>query len=102
MHACIGEGNDSPLQYYCLENPRDKGAWWAVVYGIAQSWTRLKRLSSSSSDRDIVDNLFMMRKLELRKVKEFASFAQSICPAFHFILFIIFNTRYLPVSSLIL
>ena len=47
MHACIGEGNDSPLQYYCLENPRDKGAWWAVVYGIAQSWTRLKRLSSS-------------------------------------------------------
>ena len=39
----------TPLQYSCLENPRDGGAWWAAVYGVAQSWTRLKRLSSSSS-----------------------------------------------------
>ena len=45
----IGGGNDNPLQYYCLENPRDWGAWWAAVYGVAQSWTRLKQLSSSSS-----------------------------------------------------
>ena len=45
----IGEGNGNPLQYSCLENPRDGGAWWAVVYGVAQSWTRLKQLSSSSS-----------------------------------------------------
>ena len=44
-----GEGNGNPLQCSCLENPRDDGAWWAAVYGIAQSWTRLKRLSSSSS-----------------------------------------------------
>ena len=44
-----GEGNSYPLQYSCLENPRDRGAWWAAVYGVAQSWTRLKRLSSSSS-----------------------------------------------------
>ena len=44
-----GEGNGNPLQYSCLENPRDGGAWWAAVYGVAQSWTRLKRLSSSSS-----------------------------------------------------
>ena len=43
------EGNGNPLQYSCLENPRDGGAWWAAVYGVAQSWTRLKRLSSSSS-----------------------------------------------------
>ena len=43
-----GEGNGNPLQYSCLENPRDGGAWWAAVYGVAQSWTRLKRLSSSS------------------------------------------------------
>ena len=49
MHACIGEGNGDPLQYSCLENPRDRGAWWAAVYGVTQSWTRLKRLSSSSS-----------------------------------------------------
>ena len=43
--SCIGEGNGNPLQYSCLENPRDGGAWWAAVYGIAQSWTRLKWLS---------------------------------------------------------
>ena len=47
--SCIGEGNGNPLQCSCLENPRDRGAWWASVYGVAQSWTRLKRLSSSSS-----------------------------------------------------
>ena len=47
--SCIGEGNGNPLQYSCLENPRDGGAWRAAVYGVAQSWTRLKRLSSSSS-----------------------------------------------------
>ena len=46
---CIGEGNGNPLQCSCLENPRDRGAWWAAVYGVAQSQTRLKRLSSSSS-----------------------------------------------------
>ena len=47
--SCIGEGNGNPLQYSCLENPRDGGAWWAAVSGVSQSRTRLKRLSSSSS-----------------------------------------------------
>ena len=47
--SCIGEGNGNPLQCSCLENPRDGGAWWAAVYGAAQSQTRLERLSSSSS-----------------------------------------------------
>ena len=49
--AAIGknEDNGNPLQYYCLENPRDRGAWLAAVYGVAQNQTRLKRLSSSSS-----------------------------------------------------
>ena len=47
--SCMGEGNGNPLQCSCLENPRDGEAWWAAVYGVAQSWTRLKRLSSSSS-----------------------------------------------------
>ena len=47
--SCIGEGNGNPLQCSCLENPRNGGAWWAAVYGVAQSQTRLKRLSSSSS-----------------------------------------------------
>ena len=46
--SCIAEGNDNPLQCSCLENLRDGGDWWAAVYGIAQSRTRLKWLSSSS------------------------------------------------------
>ena len=45
----IEEGNGNPLQCSCLENPRDRGAWWAAVYGVTQSQTRLKQLSSSSS-----------------------------------------------------
>ena len=44
----VGEGNGNPLQYSYLENPMDRGAWWAAIYGAAQSWTGLKRLSSSS------------------------------------------------------
>ena len=51
--ACIGEGNGNPLQCSCLENPRDGGAWWSAVYGVAQSRTGLKRLSSSSSSAPI-------------------------------------------------
>ena len=51
--SCIGEGNGNPLQCSCLENPRDGGAWWSAVYGVAQSRTRLKRLSSSSSSSSV-------------------------------------------------
>ena len=47
--SCIGEGNGNPVQCSCLENPWDGGAWWAAVSGVAQSWTQLKQLSSSSS-----------------------------------------------------
>ena len=47
--SCIGEGNGNPLQYSCLENPRDWGAWWVAVHGVTQSRTGLKRLSSNSS-----------------------------------------------------
>ena len=47
--SCIGEGNGNPFQCSCLENLRDGGGWWGAVYGVAQSWTQLKRLSSSSS-----------------------------------------------------
>ena len=46
--SCIGEGNGNTLRCSCLENPRDGEAWWAAVYGVAQSQTRLKRLSSIS------------------------------------------------------
>ena len=48
--SCIGEGNGNPFQHSCLENPRNRGAWWAAIYGVAQSRTWLKRLSSSSSN----------------------------------------------------
>ena len=51
--SCIGEGNGNPLQCSCLENPRDGGAWWAAIYGAAQSRTRLKRLGGSSSSSGI-------------------------------------------------
>ena len=47
-----GAGHGSPLQCSCLENPRDRGAWWAAVYGVAQSWTWLKQLSSGSSSKE--------------------------------------------------
>ena len=50
LYAFLGEGNGTPLQNSCLENPMDGGAWQAALYGVAQSWTRLKRLSSSSSN----------------------------------------------------
>ena len=55
--SCTGEGNGNPLQCSCLENPRDGKAWWAAIYGVAQSRTRLKRLSSSRGD---FDNIFLM------------------------------------------
>ena len=45
--SCFGEGNGNPLQCSCLESPKDGEAWWAAIYGVAQSQTRLKRLSSS-------------------------------------------------------
>ena len=49
--SCIGEGNGNPLQCSCLQNPRDGGAWWAAISGVAQSRTQLKQLSSSSSSK---------------------------------------------------
>ena len=55
--SCTGEGNGKPLQCSCLENPRDGGAWWAAIYGVAQSRTRLKRLSSSSSSMGYLHSL---------------------------------------------
>ena len=59
--SCIGEGNGNPLQCSCLENPRDGGAWWAAIYGVTQSRTRLKRLSSSSQSCFIKTSEFLPR-----------------------------------------
>ena len=77
--SCIGEGNGNPLQCSCLENLRAGGAWWASVYGVTQSRTRLKRLSSSSSSR-----LYQAggRQLELGRVdftKEQGKRTHGIC-----------------------
>ena len=52
--SCIGEGNGNTLQCSCLENPRDGGAWWAAIYGVAQSQTQLKQLSSGSNIHNIL------------------------------------------------
>ena len=56
--SCTGEGNGNPLQCSCLEAPRDGGAWWAAVYGVAKSQTRLKRPSSSTAaNADLEESL---------------------------------------------
>ena len=64
----IGEGNGNPLQCSCLENPRDGGAWWAVVYGVAQSQTQLKRLSSRSS-RELKTNQNLLIRYKFSSVQ---------------------------------
>ena len=68
--SCIGEGDGNPLQCSCLENPRDGGAWWAAVYGVAQSRTRLKRLSSSSSSIIPKPKLWKKKKKKERKKRK--------------------------------
>ena len=61
--SCIGKGNGNPLQCSCLENPRDGGAWCAAVYGVAQSQTQLKPLSSSSSSIDEYKKKTLRKKI---------------------------------------
>ena len=53
VHACIGEGNGNPLQYSCLENPVDRGAWWAAVHRVAQSQTWLKWLCMHALEKEM-------------------------------------------------
>ena len=66
--SCIGEGNGNTLQCSCLENPRDGEAWLAAIYGVAQSWTRLKRLSSSSNR---YETLLQVLKINQRRGEKF-------------------------------
>jgi len=66
--SCIGEGNGNPLQCSCLENPRDGGAWWAAICGVTQSWTRLRRLSSSSSSCDVGEDSWDCLRKEIQPV----------------------------------
>ena len=78
--SCIGEGNGNPLQCSCLENPRDRGAWWAAVYGVAQSWTWLKRLSSSSSSS--ICSILFSRFLIIFTIIILNSFSDSLLISF--------------------
>ena len=60
--SCIGDGNGNPLQCFCLENPRDGGAWWAAVYGVTQSRTRLKWLSlEKQNQKDVCEYIYRKR-----------------------------------------
>ena len=65
--SCIGEENGNPLQCSCLENPRDGGAWWAAAYGVTQSQTRLKRLSSSSRSHPTLPQSNLIQRRSFRK-----------------------------------
>ena len=67
--SCIEEGNGNPLLCFSLENPRDRGAWWAAVSGVTQSWTQLKRLSSSSSSLSLAFKLYSEASQHLKSLE---------------------------------
>ena len=81
--SCTGEGNGNPLRYSCLENPRDGGAWWAAIYGVAQSRTRLKQLSSSSNislHRSLRKAFFSLLAILWKSALEWVYFSFSPLP----------------------
>ena len=81
--SCIGEGNGNPLQCSCLENPRDGGAWRAAVYGVAQSQTRLKQLSSSSSSSSRpkkVMNEMLIVQIKLKSIGFYSNYILEYHP----------------------
>ena len=63
----IGEGNGNPLQYSCLENPRDGGDWWAAVYEVAQSQTRLKQLSMAETTKHCKAIILQLKKKKVNQ-----------------------------------
>ena len=78
--SCTGEGNGNPLQCSCLENPRDGGAWWATIYEVAQSWTRLKwRSSSSSSSSSNNNSNILCKDCFCLFLKEFHLYLKGLC-----------------------
>ena len=110
--SCIGEGNGNPLQCSCLENPRDGGVWWAAVYGVAQSQTWLKRLSSSSSSSIYLLNIRLRWNDFTRLQKAVVDQTGSRTPNSDHDLFLVqvwlfqvlwnFSTQPLPCSSLVI
>ena len=104
--SCIGEGNGNPLQCSCLENPRDGGAWWAAVFGVAQSQTPLKWLSSSSRVLSYCFNFWSPNEiwwcgahfhmLICHLYMFFGKMSSHLLPVFnHVIYFIIFEFQFL-------
>ena len=85
--SCTGERNGNPLQCSCPENPRDGGAWWAAIYGVAQSRTRLKWLSSSSRSRLIPPGNFpeSLGYVKSSSIEPHDTLG-SLCNTFHVIL----------------
>ena len=82
--SCTGEGNGNPLQGSCLENPRDGRAWWSAVYGVAQTRTGLKRLSSSSTRfREKIHNhqMLIMQEIVTFGLPRWHSGKESTCSA---------------------
>ena len=77
--SCIGEGNGNPLQCSCLENPRDGGAWWAAICGVTQSWTRLKRLSSSNRLSEIITTTVIIHPVLLLCLYKVFTMARHFC-----------------------
>ena len=88
--SCIGKGNGNPLQCYCLENPRDRGAWWASLYGVAQNQTRLKRLSSSSSSSSVYTRVEIDMKVK-KDMWKGPCFSWFPLPTFYYGNFQIYN-----------
>ena len=80
FHFSPSCGNGNPLQYSCLENPRDGGAWWAAVYGVAQSQTRLKQLSSSSSSSSKEAPLKPLLPRTCRWAQVWGRWGALVCP----------------------
>ena len=103
--SCIGEGNGNPLQCSYLEKPRDSGAWQAAVYGVAQSWTRLKRLSSSSSISIILFWFIFASLVQICPLKlnlTIRSFRETSCSSlpyislYTYLMVRLYNTGYIP------
>ena len=81
--SCIGEGNGNPLQYSCLEDPRDRGAWWAAVYGVAWSQTQLKQLSSSSKQKRPQERIQARLLNFLKKLMKTTDQSPGKCPSMY-------------------
>ena len=94
--SCIGEGNGNPLQCSCLEHLRDRGAWWAAVYGIAQSQTRLKQLSSSKIHFNFSLEQVILYDLTCSLVFKWLEFSQHSSSDAKLTKFSIYTCVYLP------